>query len=121
MTAFATGLFLMPGCILNAMMMPVTGKLFDKFGPRFVIVPGPGLFLIAISLWLFAGIDSDTTQGSILFSHVLLFLGMSFVVMPAQTTGLNQLPRHLIPQYAPTDCWGNWHRIVRRHYVIRSQ
>lgn len=34
LTAFATGLLLMPGCILNAMMMPVTGKLFDKFGPR---------------------------------------------------------------------------------------
>ncbi|MFF2483769.1 MDR family MFS transporter [Paenibacillus sp. NPDC058071] len=94
-TAFATGLLLMPGCILNAIMMPLSGKLFDRFGPRFVIVPG--LFLIAISLWLFTGIDSSTTQGSILIKHVLLFLGMSFVVMPAQTTGLNQLPRHLIP------------------------
>ncbi|MNW42507.1 Multidrug export protein EmrB [compost metagenome] len=95
LTAFATGLLLMPGSILNGIMMPVSGKLFDKFGPRLVIVPG--LFLIAISLWLFAGIDSDTTQGSVLFNHVLLFLGMSFVVMPAQTTGLNQLPRHLVP------------------------
>ncbi|MDF2651596.1 MAG: multidrug transporter [Paenibacillus sp.] len=95
LTAFATGLLLMPGCIVNAMMMPVTGKLFDKFGPRFVIVPG--LLLIAISLWQFAGIDSDTTQGSVLFNHVLLFLGISFVVMPAQTIGLNQLPRHLVP------------------------
>ncbi len=85
----------MPGSILNGMLMPVSGKLFDKFGPRLVIVPG--LFLIAISLWLFDGIDSDTTQGSVLFNHVLLFLGMSFVVMPAQTTGSNQLPRHLVP------------------------
>lgn len=95
LTALATGLLLMPGSLLNGMLMPVSGKLFDKFGPRFVIVPG--LFLIALSLWLFTGIDSDTTQGSVLFNHVLLFLGMSFVVMPAQTAGLNQLPRHLIP------------------------
>jgi len=95
LTAFSTGLLLMPGCILNGVMMPVSGKLFDKFGPRFVIVPG--LFLIAVSLRLFAGIDSDTTRGSILFNHILLFLGMSFVVMPAQTTGLNQLPLHLVP------------------------
>ncbi|MMZ49615.1 Multidrug export protein EmrB [compost metagenome] len=95
LTAFATGLLLMPGSILNGMLMPVSGKLLDKFGPRLVIVPG--LFLIAISLWLFTGIDSDTTQGSVLFNHILLFLGMSFVVMPAQTTGLNQLPRHLVP------------------------
>jgi DHA2 family lincomycin resistance protein-like MFS transporter len=95
LTAFATGLLLMPGCILNAMMMPVTGKLFDKFGPRFVIMPG--LLMIALSLWLFAGIDSDTTRGSVLFNHVLLFVGISFVVMPAQTAGMNQLPRHLVP------------------------
>lgn len=94
LTAFAAGLLLMPGCILNAMMMPVTGKLLDKFGPRFVIVPG--LLLIALSLWLFAGIDSDTGQSSVLFNHILLFVGISFVVMPAQTTGLNQLPRHLV-------------------------
>ncbi|GAA3410635.1 MDR family MFS transporter [Paenibacillus hodogayensis] len=95
LTAFATGLLLMPGCILNGIMMPLSGKLLDIFGPRFVIVPG--LVLIAISLWLFAGIDSDTTRGSVLFPHVLLFIGISFVVMPAQTTGLNQLPRHLVP------------------------
>jgi len=95
MTAFATGLLLMPGCILNAMMMPVTGKLFDKFGPRSVIMPG--LVMIALSLWLFAGIDEDTTRGFVLFNHVLLFLGISFVVMPAQTAGMNQLPRRLVP------------------------
>ncbi|WP_341280758.1 MDR family MFS transporter [Paenibacillus sp. FSL H8-0537] len=95
LTAFATGLLLMPGCILNGMMMPVSGKLFDKFGPRFVILPG--LFLIAISLWLFADMDSDATRGTVMFNHILLFLGISFVVMPAQTAGLNQLPRHLVP------------------------
>lgn len=95
LTAFGTGLLLMPGCILNAILMPVTGKLFDKFGPRFVIMPG--LLMIALLLWLFAGIDSDTTRGSVLFDHVLLFLGISFVVMPAQTAGMNQLPRHLVP------------------------
>ncbi|MNM32893.1 Multidrug export protein EmrB [compost metagenome] len=95
LTAFGAGLLLMPGCILNGIMMPLSGKLLDRFGPRFVVMPG--LFLIALSLLLFAGIDSDTTRGSILFDHILLFLGMSFVVMPAQTTGLNQLPHHLIP------------------------
>ncbi|MNV37389.1 Multidrug export protein EmrB [compost metagenome] len=67
LTAFWAGLLLMPGCILNGIMMPLSGKLLDRFGPRFVIMPG--LFLIALSLLLFAGIDSDTTRGSIMFDH----------------------------------------------------
>ncbi|MBP1994254.1 MDR family MFS transporter [Paenibacillus eucommiae] len=95
LTAFATGLLLIPGCMLNGMMMPVAGKLFDKLGPRFVIVPG--LLLITISLWLFTGIDTATTQSIVMFNHILLFLGISLVVMPIQTIGLNQIPQHLFP------------------------
>ncbi|WP_240941303.1 DHA2 family efflux MFS transporter permease subunit [Paenibacillus sp. HB172176] len=95
LTALTTGLLLMPGCILNAMLMPVTGILFDKWGPRFVVMPG--LLMIAISLWQFAGLNSDTAQSFVLCNHILLFAGIAFVVMPAQTTGLNQLPLHLVP------------------------
>ncbi|WP_420832356.1 DHA2 family efflux MFS transporter permease subunit [Paenibacillus humicola] len=95
MTAFKAGLTLMPGGIINGAMAPVSGKLFDRFGPRVLVVPG--LILVQLSIWLFTGISVHTTTGFVVTLHIILLVGISLVMMPAQTTGLNQLPRHLYP------------------------
>lgn len=95
LTAFTSGLIMMPGSILNGIMAPVAGVLFDKFGPRVLVVPG--LVLTSISMWLFTRVDVATTQSEIIVMHILLFLGIALVMMPLQTTGLNQLPRSLYP------------------------
>ncbi|MDF2720573.1 MAG: family efflux transporter permease subunit [Paenibacillus sp.] len=95
MTAFKAGLTLMPGGIINGIMAPVSGKLFDKFGPRVLVIPG--LILTLLSVWLFTGISVETTAGHVVTLHVIMLIGISLVMMPAQTTGLNQLPRHLYP------------------------
>lgn len=94
-TAFAAGLILMPGGIINGIMAPISGKLFDKFGPRVLVIPGMVLVLVAI--WLFTGIDAASTAKQIITLHIILLIGISLIMMPAQTTGLNQLPRHLYP------------------------
>ncbi|MFF2015203.1 DHA2 family efflux MFS transporter permease subunit [Paenibacillus sp. NPDC058177] len=95
MTAFAAGLTLMPGGIVNGIMSPISGKLFDKFGPKVLIVPG--LIITAISLFLITGMDLETSKGTLITLHVILMIGISMIMMPAQTTGLNQLPRNLYP------------------------
>lgn len=95
MTALTAGLTLMPGGIVNGIMAPISGKLFDKFGPRVLVIPG--LLLVCAATWLFTRISADTTSGYIIFVHVVLLVGISLVMMPAQTTGLNQLPRQLYP------------------------
>ena len=40
LTAFTSGLILLPGGILNGFMSPVTGRLFDKYGPKWLVIPG---------------------------------------------------------------------------------
>ncbi|MFD0712032.1 MDR family MFS transporter [Paenibacillus sp. GCM10027626] len=95
MTAFAAGLTLMPGGIVNGLMAPVSGVLFDKFGPRVLVIPG--IMLVLVALGLFIGISVDTGVGYIVTLHIILLIGISMVMMPAQTTGLNQLPRNLYP------------------------
>ncbi|SEU09017.1 MFS transporter, DHA2 family, lincomycin resistance protein [Paenibacillus sp. NFR01] len=95
MTAFKAGLTLMPGGIVNGIMAPVSGKLFDKFGPRVLVIPG--LILVLLAVWLFTGISVETTTAHVVTLHIILLIGISLVMMPAQTTGLNQLPRHLYP------------------------
>jgi len=93
MTAFSAGLTLMPGGIVNGIMAPLSGKLFDMFGPRVLVVPG--LILVLVGVYLFTGINSSTTAGYIVTLHIILLIGISLIMMPAQTTGLNQLPRSL--------------------------
>ena len=89
------GLLLMPGGVINALMSVVAGNLFDKFGPT-KMVP-IGLLLIITSLLFLRLIDSDTSVVYIMAMHILLLIGVSFVMMPAQTNGLNELPRELYP------------------------
>ncbi|WP_168119579.1 DHA2 family efflux MFS transporter permease subunit [Paenibacillus sp. HB172176] len=91
MTALSAGLVMMPGGILNGLMAPISGKLFDKYGPRALIIPG--LILMVISIFLFSQVKSTWGGGYVIFLHVLMMLGISMVMMPAQTTGLNQLPK----------------------------
>ncbi|MDG0791636.1 MFS transporter [Cohnella ginsengisoli] len=95
LTAFKSGLLMLPGSVINGIMAPVSGKLFDKFGPRVLVIPG--LALTALSVWMFTGIDTDVSKGYVIFIHIVMLVGISMVMMPAQTTGLNQLPRHLYP------------------------
>lgn len=86
---------MMPGGIVNGLMAPISGKLFDKFGPRVLIIPG--LVLLSLSIFLFSRVDSSWTGGYVIFLHVMMMVGISMVMMPAQTTALNQLPRLLYP------------------------
>ena len=45
-TAFATGLAVMPGGILQAFLSPIVGRIFDSKGPRPLMIPG-SLFMVA--------------------------------------------------------------------------
>lgn len=92
-TAFTSGLVLMPGGILNGIMAPVSGVLFDKFGPRALVIPG--IVLMCIAIYMFMGIEADWSRGHLILIHVIMMVGISMVMMPAQTTGLNQLPKSL--------------------------
>lgn len=94
-TAFKSGLILLPGGIINGFMAPVSGKLFDKFGPRVLVIPG--LVIAVISLWQFTRFDETTSTGFLVAVHIALMIGIALVMMPAQTAGLNQLPSHLHP------------------------
>lgn len=95
LTPVFAGLVLLPGGVINAFMSVVSGNLFDKFGPR-VMVPG-GLALAVAALFVLRTIDANTSPYLIVAMHIVLFVGISLVMMPASTNGLNQLPPSLYP------------------------
>ncbi|WP_077211983.1 DHA2 family efflux MFS transporter permease subunit [Bacillus dakarensis] len=90
-----SGLMLLPGAIIMGLMSPVTGKLFDKFGPRVLAVVG--LTITAISTYMLANLQLDSSYLYIIFIYSVRMFGMSMVMMPIMTNGLNQLPTVLNP------------------------
>lgn len=92
-TALEAGLLLLPGAIINAMLSPVTGKLFDRFGAKPLFILGTGL--IAISMFVVIDLSTETTTAYILVRTILLRIGLAFITMPLNTAALNALPREL--------------------------
>ncbi|WP_420832535.1 DHA2 family efflux MFS transporter permease subunit [Paenibacillus periandrae] len=95
LSAFAAGLMLLPGSALNGILSPQMGRLFDKYGPKWLVIPG--LFIVAAMLWFFSGITLASSITLIVALHIGLMVGISMVWMPSQTNGLNQLPPELYP------------------------
>ncbi|MEN2767980.1 DHA2 family efflux MFS transporter permease subunit [Ornithinibacillus xuwenensis] len=90
-----SGLMLLPGAIIMGIMSPITGKLFDKFGPRTLSVLG--LAITGVSTYMLAHVQIDSTYTFIVLVYSLRMFGMSMVMMPIMTNGLNQLPTQLNP------------------------
>lgn len=89
------GLMLLPGAILMAIMSPINGKLFDKFGGRILAVIG--LAITTITSYYFSKLTLDTSYTYLMVLYSARMFGMSMVMMPVSTNGLNQLPARYYP------------------------
>jgi EmrB/QacA subfamily drug resistance transporter len=92
--AMETGLLMLPGALASGLLMPVSGALYDRFGPKVVMVIG--LTLMAFMTWLFGSISLDTTLATIVLWNVGRGMAMGLSMMPAQTAAMSDLPPHLI-------------------------
>ncbi|WKA58224.1 MDR family MFS transporter [Planococcus shenhongbingii] len=94
-TAFESGLMLLPGAIVMGAMNPVTGKIFDAVGGKWLAVVG--LLIVTVSTFQFAVLTTTTAFTYLTVMHAIRMFGVSMVMMPVITAGLNQLPERLIP------------------------
>ncbi|WP_179033432.1 DHA2 family efflux MFS transporter permease subunit [Paenibacillus kribbensis] len=95
LSALTAGLVLLPGGIINGLLSPIMGSLFDKFGPKWLVIPG--LAIVVAVLFFLSGITTTSAIVLIIVLHCCLMIGISMIMMPAQTNGLNQLPLELYP------------------------
>ncbi|WP_078382210.1 DHA2 family efflux MFS transporter permease subunit [Sutcliffiella halmapala] len=89
------GLMMLPGAIIMALMSPITGKLFDKYGGRALAVTG--LFITLVTSYYFSQLTFETTYTQLTLLYSIRMFGMSMVFMPVSTNGLNQLPARFYP------------------------
>lgn len=90
-----SGLLMLPGAIVMGLMSPITGKLFDKFGPKALALTG--LSIVTVSTYYLSKLSLDTTYTYLMIAYTVRMFGMSMVMMPMMTNGLNQLPQQLNP------------------------
>ncbi|PIC58052.1 MFS transporter [Sporosarcina sp. P12(2017)] len=93
-SAAVAGLILLPGSAVNALFSPVVGMLTDKFGVK-KILPIGFLMTTVSSIMFIVIISTETPIWQIVMAFLIFFVGISMIIMPAQTNGLNQLPREL--------------------------
>lgn len=90
-----SGLMLMPGAIVMGIMSPITGKAFDKIGARPLAIFG--LAITTVTTYMLTQLTDHTSYGYLIGVYTVRMFGMSMIMMPIMTAGLNQLPPRLHP------------------------
>lgn len=97
--AFTTGLILLPDSLLNCVLAPTIGRMFDKYGPKAVITPGT--ILVALGYGVYSQFGTDTALWLIVLTHIIMMLGIGIVLASVQTNTLNSLPKHTTRMASP--------------------
>lgn len=96
LSAFTAGLIMMPGGFINGIVSPISGHLYDKFGPKVLILPGFIISTVVFSIFSFT-ISLNITIPLIIALHCFSLIAVGMINTPSQTNSLNQLP----PEYYP--------------------
>ncbi|UQS82931.1 DHA2 family efflux MFS transporter permease subunit [Bombilactobacillus folatiphilus] len=84
-----TGMIMLPGGIINAVVSAFAGRLYDKLGAKKPAVIG---FLIAVVGIVMLILSSPhSSLGYIIAAHIVLMIGCPLAMSPAQTHALNAL------------------------------
>jgi EmrB/QacA subfamily drug resistance transporter len=100
-TAFEAGLALLPGAMITGLLSPITGRIFDKVGARWLVITG--LTIMTVASFAYTNLGPTTSFTYITIVYSLRMLGLSMVMMPVSTAALNKLPKQLIPHGAAMD------------------
>lgn len=99
MSAFDSGLMMVPQAIASFIGMSIGGRIYDKFGTKLAVIPG--FIFSAISLYLFSTVSDNTSYVLVVISVVLLGMGQGLVGMQVNNHALQSAPLKLISRLTP--------------------
>ncbi|MBX5466916.1 MAG: DHA2 family efflux MFS transporter permease subunit [Firmicutes bacterium] len=94
--ALQTGEFLTPAALVSAVMMLISGRLFDRVGARPLGVVGLGV--LALTTFGYTHLDLNSSAAFIQTLYIARSIGMGLTMMPVTTAGMNTVPPQLISQ-----------------------
>lgn len=96
LSAFTAGLIMLPGGIINGIVAPIAGGIYDKYGPKVLIFPG--FLLSAVVFFLLSRtMTVSVAVPTIIILHCLSLIAVGMINTPTQTNSLNQLTPALYP------------------------
>lgn len=93
--AFEAGIVILPGALLTGLLSPFIGRIFDAVGGRWLLIIG--LFITTVTTLFFVDLSTETSLLYLTVAFAVRMIGLSMVMMPSTTAGLNVLPNHLMP------------------------
>lgn len=93
LSTLETGLLLLPGGLLMGLLGPVVGRMFDKYGPRWLATGGATL--LVLTMLALTQVTPTTPAPLLLGMHLVMSTGFAFLFTPSFTTALNPLPPKL--------------------------
>lgn len=88
-SAFSAGLIMFPSALASGIMMPIAGKIFDKWGAKWVSVIG--LALITLGTYEMSKYTVLTPFVVIAWLMVMRGVGMGLSMMPITTAGMSNI------------------------------
>ncbi|MBX5317020.1 MDR family MFS transporter [Staphylococcus caprae] len=90
LSALLSGLVILPGAVFNAFISVYTGKVFDKFGGRILIIPG--FILLIIMTILHSFLTTSTPYWYVVTIYAIRMFSVGLLMMPLNTIAINALP-----------------------------
>ncbi|MDR2976974.1 MAG: MFS transporter [Streptococcaceae bacterium] len=90
LTAFNSGLVLLPGALLMGLISPLAGAAYDKVGAKRLALLGFGI--LALGTLPFLAFNASTSDHFITTLYALRMFGVAMVMMPLTASAMNVLP-----------------------------
>ncbi len=85
-----SGLLLLPGALVIGVVMPVSARIAERFGPRTPTLVG--LALTAWFMWMYRKLDVNTSTWHVLYPTLVRGVGLGLLVTPVMTAAMNAVP-----------------------------
>lgn len=92
-TAMQSGMMMLPQAIVTGIMMPISGRLFDRYGAKWLTIGG--LIVVAGCTYMLSKLTLDTPYNTVMFIMAIRGFGNGLAMMPMQTEGMNSVPREM--------------------------
>jgi DHA2 family multidrug resistance protein len=91
MTAFDTGMALLPGAIATAISMVIVGRMVGRIDSR--LLTGLGMIVFGWATWMMGGLNEQAGYWDFFWPRVIQGFGLGFLFVPLSTVTLGAVPK----------------------------